>query len=112
MQLTSIRNWLRLDTFRGRLPDEEEDQGLSERPDEGWVKPKAATHKSAFAPRPPLGRAGSPDCEETMNMGFVFVDPSGQKPHLKRSENACYVDTKLAWFWRFSRGTTRRRGGP
>src|SRR5271157_1498015 len=60
MQLTSIRNWLRLDTFRGRLPDEEEDQGLSERPDVRWVKPKAQTHQSAIAAPAHHGPVGTP----------------------------------------------------
>ena len=60
MQLTSTRNWLRLDTFRGRLPDEEEDQGLSERPDVRWVKPKAQTHQSAIAAPSPPWAGGNP----------------------------------------------------
>src|SRR5271166_2412415 len=60
MQLTSTRNWLRLDTFRGRLPDEEEDQGLFERPDVRWVKPKAQTHQSAIAAPSPPWAGGNP----------------------------------------------------
>src|SRR5208283_837197 len=49
MHLTSRRNWLRLDTFRWGLPDQEKDQGLSERLDVRWVKPKVQTHQSDMA---------------------------------------------------------------
>lgn len=58
------------------------------------------------------GSAGSPDCEETMNIGFVWAGPTGQKPHLRSCENASYVETKLASFGHFSMGTARPREGP